>query len=685
MIRLPRIAILSFTLACAAVPRAQEHLELGKMWTLERPPLAYLKEEYGFAPTQEWFDRLRLASIRFGNGCSSSFVSPQGLIMTNHHCVRDQISKVQGNFDWVKDGFYAKALEDEVKLEGLTVQQLVATEDVTAAMNAGIADGDDDATIAQKRKANGEKIVAKAKGGDAKLAPQVVPLFQGAIYELYVYKVYDDIRLVCSPNLQTSHFGGDPDNFCYPRYCLDFSFARAYADGKPLDTSANYFRWCKTGLLEGELVFVTGNPGSTKRLLTQAQMEYLRDLYHPIIQGLVDARVRVRKELVAKSPALEKTLRTEILQWENTQKAYRGYWDGLKDPSLMQQKAAAEAAFRKRIDDDPEAKKRFGDVWDKLADVAKRRRDLEAKLRFQTNGGHPVLALAMDVMRLRTAKDKAADKIVERIQAQAAALSSISALTRAEFVDHLQRASQWLPADDPWMKAVLGNRTPEQVAAMLDKSELTNKAKLDEIVSRIRKAWDGPMPPELVMAEAILPLMDRNNAANQELTSIEEAQGARIGQALFAAYGTSVSPDATLTLRFSDGVVKGYEYNGTVAPAFTSFYGLYARNTEFGDQHPFDMPQIWKDRRDKIDMRKPMDFVSTNDIIGGNSGSPMVNSNLEVVGLIFDGNIEMLPNRYVYRAEKPRSVSVHVDGIMEGLRKVYEADRLVQELLGEGH
>ena len=684
MIRLSRIAILSFTLACAAAPRAQENLELGKMWTLERPPLAYLKNEYGFAPTEQWFDRLRLASIRFGSGCSSSFVSPKGLIMTNHHCVRGDIAKAQGGFDWVKDGFYARSLADEVKLPGLTVQQLVATEDVTAQMNEGIDAGDDDATVAAKRKANEAAVLVKAATDHPDTQPQVVTLFQGAMFELYVYKAYDDIRLVCAPHLQTSHFGGDPDNFCYPRYGIDFSFVRAYANDEPIDTSENYFRWCQGGVKEGELVFVTGNPGTTKRLLTRAQMEYLRDWYHPIVQGLIDARLRVRRDLVDRKPSLEKALRTEILSWENTQKAYQGYWDGLREPSLMAQKEAAEAAFQKRVQNDPELAKDFGDVWDRLADVAERRAALEPKIRFQNTGGHPVLALALDVVRAGRATDAAKQEAARaRARSQAGAVAAISELTRGEFIDHLERARQWLPADDAWLAAVIGDRTPTEVADLLENSELRDPQKLDALLGRITGVWDGPMPPELAMAETILPMLESNGAENNALASIEEAQGARIGRALFGAYGTSVSPDATLTLRFSDGVVKGYKYNGTVAPHLTTFYGLYARATEFGNRHPFDLPQIWLDREDKIEMSKPVDLVSTNDIIGGNSGSPLVNANLEIVGLIFDGNIEMLPNRYVYRSEIARCVSVHVDGIMEALKKIYDADRIVAELLGE--
>jgi hypothetical protein len=674
----------------ATTIQAQENLELGKMWTLERPPLGYLKDEYGFAPTAEWFERLRLASIRFGSGCSSSFVSPKGLIMTNHHCVRDQIAKSQGDNDWVKDGFYAKALEDEVRLAGLTVQQLAHNEDVTARMNEGIVTEDGAAAVTAKRRENEKAILAKAERDFPGTRPQIVTLFQGAIYELYVYKVFDDIRLVCSPHLQAAHFGGDFDNFTYPRYCLDFSFVRAYVDGKPADTSNHYFRWCTSGVSEGELVFVTGNPGTTKRLLTHAQMVYLRDRFHPMVQGMIDARLRIRKELVAKQPELEKSLRTEILSWENTQKAYRGYWDGLLDPTLMTQKEAAEKAFRARIAADSALQEKFGDVWDKLAEIAARRSALEAKVRFQNTGGHPYLALALDLVRARRTTDEAErKKISERAREQAASITAIAPLTRAEFVDHLVRAVEWLSTDDPWRVAVIGDRTPEQIAELIERADIRSPEVLADPWSTPkgdeRLPEDSPVTARLrllAMADAMLPLLEANARETAQLEAMEQAQGVRIGQALFAAYGTTVSPDATLTLRFSDGVVKGYDYNGTLAPWRTTFFGLFARNTEFADHHPFDLPAIWKERRAKLDLTKSMDLVSTNDIIGGNSGSPLVNANLEIVGLIFDGNIEMLPNRYVYRAQTARCVSVHVDGILEALTKVYDADRVVAELTG---
>ncbi len=652
---------------------AQENFELGKMWTFENPPLAYLEAEYGFTPDEGWLKTLQLASIRFGDGCSSSFVSPQGLIMTNHHCVRDKIAESQGEFDWVKDGFYATGLDDEVKLPGLTVQQLESIRDITAEMTAG--------TLQQ----NEAKILMEAEEANPELDHEVVKLFQGAVYQLYSYRIWDDIRLVVAPHLQTSHFGGDPDNFTYPRYGIDFAFCRAYVDGKPADTSGHYFKWNTSEIKEGDLVFVTGNPGTTKRLLTQAQLEYMRDTYHPLVNEMIDRNLEIREQLVKEQPELEKEMRTDILGWENSQKAYRGYYAGLLDESLMQQKEIAENAFREKVKTDEELNARFGGAWLALEELAALQNESLARLQFYQPGGHPLIDYAIGLAQL--AMPGIPPQFVEQIKNSLleghSELAEMSELEKRSFIDHLERAQKWLPEGDPYLAVMLAGRTPEETLAALADSRLTDKQFVDEIIAAAPSSVAESKDPALIAANALLPMLIQNQQLGAQITEIEEAQGALIGQALHAVYGNGVSPDATFTLRFSDGVVSGYPVNGTIAPFATSFYGLYARNSEFNNEYPFDLPQVWLDRKDKIDMTKKVDLVSTNDIIGGNSGSPLVNKNLEVVGLVFDGNIEMLPNRYLYRGTLPRSVSVHVDSIMESLTKIYDAQRIADELLGK--
>jgi len=676
-----RIAVLSavLTVVAAAAP-AQANLELGKMWTFEKPPVDYLEAEYGFEPSGQWLDSLRLASLRFGAGCSASFVSPHGLIMTNHHCVRSYIAKVSpADADWVVNGFVSPDQQSEVPIPGLTVQQLISMRDITAAMNEGIAPEDDAATIGAKRARNQRKILDDARAQNGNLTPQVVKLHQGAVFQLYSYKIYDDIRLVVAPHLQTSHFGGDPDNFTYPRYAIDFSFCRAYENGEPADTAQNYFRWSTAGPQKGELVFVTGNPGSTDRLKTVAQMEYLRDASYPIVRQLIDNRLSLMRDLASDGSDHNPGLRTDILMYENAQKAYAGYHNGLLDPGLMARKFAAEAEFKQRVGEDPELAARFGDCWQKLEELAAIKTAFEAQRRFHTPGGSKHLARAVALVRAVTEDGDRKDLIETARTAE----TEMTAYERASFVDHLTRAADWLPPADPYRRSILRGRAPEATAALLDSSAIADTAFVEDLIAQGETAVRTSTDPAVRMAVALVPLIRANEKLTSWIAEQEDALGARIGQALFACYGDDVSPDATFTLRFSDGRVEGFPYNGTLAPFRTTFYGLFGRNVEFGNQHPFDLPKIWLERRDQIDLSRAVDFVSSNDIIGGNSGSPIVNRNLEVVGLIFDGNIEMLANRFVYTDVVPRAVSVHVDAIMEALRKIYDAGRIADELVGK--
>jgi hypothetical protein len=678
---LPRSVLLLTLALCAAPIAAQENGELGRMWTFETPPRDYLRKTYDFEAPDTWLNALRLASLRFGDGCSASFVSPRGLIMTNHHCVRDKIAEIAPpDNDWVEDGFFAPSLQDEPKIEGLTVQQLVAMHDVTERMREGIAEGDDPAAVRAARERNEKAILEQAEQEHAGLQAQVVMLHQGAVYRLYLYKVYDDVRLVVAPHLQAAHFGGDPDNFTFPRYCNDFAFCRAWDGDKPADTSAHHFRWKEGGAKDGELVFVTGNPGSTGRLLTHAQMQSLRDAEYPLTLDTIGGQLSVLRRFAERAPMLERLLRPDILNLENSVKAITGYYRGLLDDALMARKRQAETAFRARVAADPQLQAKFGHVWDELAQVAAAKTALEVRLQLQSPGYSPelrfgmALVAAVDPQSSEEERAKAREQLDETYDA--------SPIYTALFIDHLARIERFLPADDPFRQAVLGDRDPVTAARRLARTRLRSKAATQRLLEGGEAAVAETEDPAIAAARVLAPLAAANRKAREELDAREARLGALIGQALFACYGDEVSPDATFTLRFSDGVVSGYPFNGTLAPYRTTFWGLFARNVEFDNQPPFHLPDAWLARRERIDLGKALDFVSTNDIIGGNSGSPVVNKDLEVVGLIFDGNIEQLPNRFVFAAAAGRSVSVHVDAILESLRKVYDADRVADELLG---
>jgi hypothetical protein len=659
---------------------AQGNFELGKMWTFENPPLDYLEREYGFQPSAEWLQKVMLASLRFGNGCSASFVSPHGLILTNHHCVRGTVAKNQGDNDWVRDGFVARSAADEVRLEGLTVQQLVRTTDVTAAMLNGVGEDDSESAIEARIHANEASILERALRDQPELEPQIVKLFQGAIYRLYQYRIFDDVRLVMAPHLQASHFGGDPDNFCYPRFAMDFSFCRAYQDGKPADTSASWFRW-SNGVEDGQLVFLTGNPGGTERLLTMAQLEYRRDARSPRMREMIDNRMAIMRAIAARSEADEKSQRTDILALENAQKLYRGEHGALLDPRFMARKARAEAQFKAKVLADPQLAQKYGDLWDRIADVADLRKQFEARNAFQTTGGSLHLNRAVELVRA-AADGTVSDQEAEAVRGIPTEMDERQA---AFFVDHLQRAQRWLPRGDDWLQAVLGDRTPEQAAQAIAGSRIGEDEFLDSLLADGAAEIERTDDIAVRIARAIAPLIDRNKAINAELDARENVLGANIARAVFDVYGNEVSPDATFTLRFSDGRVKGYPFNGTIAPYRTVFYGLYARNAEFGNEHPFDLPAVWLQRRDRLDLRAAVNFVCTVDSTGGNSGSPVIDKDRNLVGLLFDGNIESMANQYLYGETAERSVCVHPEGIMEALRKIYDAERVADELTAGAH
>jgi hypothetical protein len=657
--------------AAAAVP-AQDELGLGKMWTFERPPLEYLQREYGFQADARWWNTLRLASLRFGRGCSASFVSPQGLILTNHHCVRDAIAQVQGEQDWVKDGFVARELADEVRVPGLTVQQLVDMRDVTAEVTAGVTDAMSAEAGERQRERNREAILAAARDADPTLQPQIVKLFQGGVWQLYRYRVFDDVRLVMAPHLQVSHFGGDPDNFVYPRYALDFAFCRAWVDGAPADTRDWHFPW-GDGPGEGDLVFLTGNPGGTQRLLSTAQLEYRRDARYPRLRELIDNRIAILRGFASQGAAAEKQWRTTILGLENAQKLYRGEHAALLSEAFMARKREAERAFQQR------ARARGHDaelaLWAQLEALMQRKVALEMPSNFHTAGGLPLLLRALALVEYAAGGD---DALLARARAVAVQRDPVQ---EALFADHLARARARLPDGDPYLQALQGELAPAAaVARLVEQSRLHDGAFLDELVRGGRTAIDRSDDPALVAARVIGPLEREHKAALAAIDAEETALGARMAKLLFAVYGHDVSPDATFTLRWSDGRVAGYPYNGTRAPWRTVFHGLFARAAEFDHQHPFDLPAPFLLAADRIDMRAPVDFVCTVDSTGGNSGSPVVDANGRLAGLLFDGNIESLANEFLYGERVERSVCVHPQGIVEALRKVYDAIRLLREL-----
>jgi len=663
--------------------------EFGTMWTFEAPPLEYWKARYGFTPPRGWLDNVRLASVRLPN-CSASFVSSNGLVMTNHHCARECITAVStpdSNFQEL--GFVARNQSDERKCEGLYVDQLQSIEDVTGRIQGAVK-----ARAAAQQVAQRNAAIVEIQDGckqEAGLTCQVISYYQGGIYSLYRFQRFDDLRLVMAPEEAISFFGGDPDNFSYPRYALDLTLLRVYRNGQPFQPR-NYLRWSPDGAREGDAVFVTGNPGSTGRLLTVAQMEFLRDVQYPAQLSSYDRNLAVLQELSQKDDATRRALADQIFSLMNSKKAVTGFLAGLQDTSLMANKRAFERDFRRRIARDPKLRARYGASWDAIAKAQKEQAAIARQQRWYSFTGSPLLNVAGGIVRipeqaqlpdsLRLPQYRAGGLEVIR----GSLLSGVPADTEQEkqmLQAWLTQARKDLPANDPFLKAFLAGRSPEVAAeAAINGTRLADSASRAALIEGGSAAVAASDDPLIVLARKLNPVAMRVQQRSARLSDVASAHAEKVGQAIFAAYGRSLPPDATFSLRISDGVVKSYPLNGTIAPYKTTFHGLFGRAAAFDHKPPFRLPERWKAHQARLDLSRPFNFVTTNDIIGGNSGSPIINKNAEVVGLIFDGNIEQLPNRFLYSDEVSRAVAVHSEGIIESLRKVYEADRIADELEG---
>jgi hypothetical protein len=662
--------------------------EFGTMWTFDAPPLDYWEATYGFRPDQAWLDHVRLASVRLP-GCSSSFVSENGLVMTNHHCARGCISATSpADSNYQETGFVARTLEEEKVCPGLYVDQLLSIEDVTERVRGAVTASGEMEQIEQRN------AVISTIEEECQTAPdlncQVVRFYQGGMYSLYTYKRFSDVRLVMAPEGQAAFFGGDPDNFTYPRYDLDVTFFSVYQDGAPRATD-HYFTFSENGAAEDEPVFVTGNPGSTGRLLTMAQMEYLRDVQYPASLATIERNLATVRALAARSEADYRRFQNQIFGLENSHKAISGYLTGLNDAERMAAKAHFEQDFRTRIAADAALQQRYGGAWDAIAKAQRELASFAVESRWYDFGGSNLLGLAGTIVLLPEMAARPEDQRPPQWRGERLDRYRNQVLRDREFdmdmehmllTAHLEAASAELPAGDPYLQALLAGHTPDAAAeALLANTRLSDASFRQSLV-------DGSLPlegaddPVIVAARKIMPLMLEVSARAEPLNATISTNAELVGQAIFAAYGKSLPPDATFTLRISDGVVKRYPMNGTFAPYKTTLYGLYARAEEFEHQDPWILAPRWKEREGRLDLSTPINFVSTNDIIGGNSGSPVINRDAEVVGLVFDGNIQMLPNRFIFDDAVSRTVSVHSEGILEGLRKIYDADRIADELEG---
>lgn len=687
--QLPRIPLLSALIVALSVTKlicADDG-----MWLVNNPPLAQLKERYGFEPSADWLEHVQKSSVRFNNGGSASFASADGLIITNHHVGADAIYKLSTKErDLLKQGFLAHSRAEELPCVDLELNVLMSIEDVTTRINAGVGEGLSaaEALIARNTaKAAIEKESLEKTG----FRSDVVTLYQGGQYHLYRYKVYTDVRLVFAPEEQAAFFGGDPDNFEYPRYNLDVAVFRAYEDGAPAQVK-HFLKWNPAGTKEGDLVFLTGHPGATQRLITLAELEYARDVQTPGALRWLKSREVLLNSFSKASPENARRAQDEIRGIENSRKVWDGRIAGLLDPALFTDKKAEEEALKKFALDKPE----FGaaEAWDRIAGAQAIIAQNAIRANFLENYGFnsDLFSLARRLTRVATERTKPNGERLAEYRDSAKKtfeLGLFSAkpiyrdLEQMKLQHYLTVMAMEFGVNDPAVQIALGGKSPSVRAA-----ELVNGTQVDDVAVRRalyeqdEAALAGNDDAMMQFVRAIDALARDARRTIEQQTEVKSQAHARIAKVRYAKDGDKTSPDATFTLRISYGAVKGVNFAGTQIPAYTKMGGKFERATERNSVSPYDIPASWLAAKGKLDLEVPYNFISTCYSIGGNSGSPVVNRAGEFIGIIFDGNIHTLVWNYAFTDTQARSVSVDVRAIIEAMRKVYGADALVDELVG---
>ncbi|MCB0742881.1 MAG: S46 family peptidase, partial [Ignavibacteriae bacterium] len=665
--------------------------DFGKMWTFHSVPLDKFEKKYEFRPTQEWLDDVQKSALQFGGGCSAAFVSGDGLIMTNHHCGRDQLYTIQKECEnLLKDGFYAENLDEERKLDGLFVDQLILIEDVTKIVQDYMAHGETDNEKIKFKEEIKDSLIKKYNE-ETNLNCRIVTLYNGGKYSLYGYKRYNDIRLVMAPDFQIAATGWDWDNFTYPRYELDFMFYRAYdEDGKPVKNK-NYFTWSKNGAREGEPIFTVGRPGSTDRLKSYSELKYLRDFVYP--KSLIGFNSIYQAYFDLYNNHLDReVLLNSVMRWGNSRKSYAGRLAGLNNEIIMKKKIDFENDLKLKVKTTPELNEKYGEIWNSIDIVIKELEnysDLNTVLRFNRRDRPVYLTIASDLIKLAEEKKLPEDERNQKYKEE-----NIEETISNIYPDSIDNELQLnlIKAHNIFITKILGY-DDELVKILypqenIDLNEIIKNSKLGtkESVLKIAKLngeeilkLDDPFIQYIISVNKI---SDEINPKVKELNNTLDVLNQSLGELISLIYENKISPDATSTLRISDGVIKSYEYNGTIAPGKTTYYGLWDRYESFNEKtYPWGLHERWKTPPKDLDLKTFIAFASTNDIVGGNSGSSIINKNQEVVGLAHDGNLESLAGHTIYWEENNRTVATDSDGLMQALIHVYKTKRLVDELL----
>jgi hypothetical protein len=667
-----------------------QKFDTGKMWSFDYPPVQYFKETYGFDANESWFSDVRLSALRLRN-CTSSFVSGNGLMMTNHHCARTILEhiKKEGE-DLIENGFFASSVSEERKIPNSYADQLVMIKDVTDEITKAMQTGSDDNEKAKNKNQKIKELEEKYRQ-DTGLICEFVSLFNGAKFSIYGYKRYTDIRLVFAPDMSIAYFGGDFDNFTYPRYNLDCAFFRAYENDKPAETK-NYFRFSLNGIQPGEPIFTIGNPGTTQRLKTIAQLEYMRDVTYRNRAFLYDNYYNELEHLKSVDPGHADEYEKIRVEIGNAQKVTESIYKGLNDPYLMTRKADFQKKLQIAVISNPDLKEKYGMVWENIEKTRTEMRKIGPKIeaiRIRPTFESMYFSMAKKLFNLAGELNKQKDQKSDS-SAQAKIDSTIYSIYPQKFNKLLEDTKLGIQADylrlnlgseDSLIRKMFGDKTgSEAVKYILSHSIFSDR---DEMIKLTKKGSDAIFKsddPFLFYVKETEEKLPGLQGLETEIKNTEQVFDDMLGQVIFKVYGTEIPPDANFTLRISDGVLAGFDYNGTKTPLFTTFYGLYDRWYSFNKKYPWNLHSRWEKLPADFDLSTPFNFISTNDIVGGNSGSAIINKNKEVVGLAFDGNMDSIVGNFIYLPHNNRCVAVDSRALVNAIEKIYGAKRLSNEL-----
>lgn len=658
------------------------------MWTLDNLPLQYLNDTYKFKPQKSLLKKIQLSSVRFNDGGSGSFVSKNGLVLTNHHVAMGQLQKISNKKnDYVNSGFLAKSYKEEIKCPDLELNILQDFENVTERIKNFLLNISDSKEIEKKRKEI-ISIIEKESFEKSGLRSDVVELYHGGEFWLYKYKRYTDIRLVHSPELQLASFGGDSDNFQFPRYALDYAFFRVYENNKPIEVK-NYLKWSNKGFKENELLFVSGHPGSTDRQKTLSEILFLRDHSFPEYLKILNEKITYMREYSSRGKEEERKARGSILGMENSIKAIRGEYTALLDSSIIKKIEDNENSLKAYVNNNSELHIKYKNIWDNINTVQEKMIQRKKETYYQKFSGQ-LPSIALTIIQYDMELDKPNSERFEEFRESSLETMRLHFLTSAPVYKDkdiftlsrgLLLSKKELGEDNLFTKLALEDKDIDELSKyVIENTKLDNVEYRKELLEN-RDKIKNSKDPLILWVKKIEPILRKNREwIEKEIENILTTEGGKLSELRFLAYGRNTYPDATFTLRLSIGSAKGYEIDGWKVPSFTTFHGLFERFNGLKENKEFSLSQKIKENINKINLTSKINFCTTHDITGGNSGSPVINKKGEIVGLIFDGNAYSHSLSYVYTDEKARSISVHTEGIEEALKNIYKASKLIEEL-----